>query len=105
MLALRSALAGLLGRGRGELKAEALGFLLIEKCRSKNGSRESKPRGGEEGGKKFSFLKSGNYLLQLQRKNLPQKGGGGKPESNHSTAPAPTGLSAGTNKQNDRCAQ
>lgn len=54
VLALRSALAGLLGRGGrrgGELEAEAPHFLLIEKCRSKNGSRGSKPRGGEEGGK------------------------------------------------------
>lgn len=45
--------------GGGELEAEAPHFLLIEKCRSKNGSRGSKPRGGEEGGKTYK-----KYLLK-----------------------------------------
>lgn len=44
----------------------------------------------------FSFLKSGNYLLHLQRRNCPEKGKKAGKYPN-----PPTGLSAGTNKQND----
>lgn len=67
----------------------------------KNGSRKRKPRGGEERAKKlaFSFLKSGNCLLHLQRRSLPQNEKIIKPEN--TTPPSPTVLSTGTNQMTD----
>ena len=85
-------------RREGNPKAEALSLLLAKTGYSKNGSRKSKPRGGEERAEKlaFSSLKSGNYLLYLQRRNLPQK-----EEKSLKVPPSPTVLSAGTNKMTD----
>lgn len=72
---------------------------LIEKWYSKKCPRKRKPRGGEERVEtlKFSCLKSGNYLLQLQRRNHPQKWKK-KPES---TPNPPNWAKCWTNKMTD----
>lgn len=87
--------------GRGEHRLRHLAFFCLRNAIPKT-APENESWGGRGCCKErmktltFSFLKSGNYLLHLQRRNCPEKGKKAGKYPN-----PPTGLSAGTNKQND----
>lgn len=73
--------------GRENSKAEALGLLLAETATLKMAPEKESPEEvkREQKNLPFSFLKSGNCLLYLQRRNLPQR----EKKKAESTCPPP----------------